>query len=105
MQIVYPNLGLKKSEVPKVSLFFPFYVVKIYYNFYLFLKHLILGPWSGENEFYYDPLYFSQYSYVPMTEAQLPPMPSARKRPRTDVTFINSRLIYFLFKKLIILIL
>lgn len=55
-----------------------------------FLKHLILGPWSGDNELYYDPLYFSQYSYIPMTEAQLPPMPSARKRPRTDATFINS---------------
>lgn len=53
-------------------------------------KNLILGPWSGENEIYHDPLYFGQYSYIPMTEAQLPPMPSARKRPRTDVTFINS---------------
>ncbi|XP_060850449.1 helicase domino isoform X3 [Rhopalosiphum padi] len=69
-QIVYPNLGSKKSDVP---------------------KNLILGPWSGENEIYHDPLYFSQYSYIPMTEAQLPPMPSARKRPRTDVTFINNR--------------
>ncbi|XP_027842625.2 helicase domino isoform X2 [Aphis gossypii] len=69
-QIVYPNLGSKKSDVP---------------------KNLILGPWSGESEIYHDPLYFSQYSYIPMTEAQLPPMPSARKRPRTDVTFINNR--------------
>ncbi|XP_025417913.1 helicase domino isoform X3 [Sipha flava] len=69
-QIVYPNLGSKKSDVP---------------------KHLIIGPWSGETEFYHDPLYFNQYSNIPMTEAQLPPLPSARKRPRTDATFINNR--------------
>ncbi|VVC26634.1 Hypothetical protein CINCED_3A009626 [Cinara cedri] len=69
-QMVFPNLGSKKSDVP---------------------KHLILGPWSGENELYHDPLYFNRYSYMPMTEAQLPPMPSARKRPRTEVTFINNR--------------
>lgn len=65
----------------------------MYNNFNPFLKHLILGPWSGESELYYDPIYISQYSYLPMTEAQLPPMPSARKRPRTDVTFINSMLL------------
>lgn len=37
-----------------------------------------------------------------MSEAQLPPMPSARKRPRTDVTFINSmydKLIFNLIDK------
>ncbi|XP_050430386.1 helicase domino isoform X2 [Adelges cooleyi] len=68
-QIVYPNLGSKKSDVP---------------------KNLILGPWSGD-ELYHDQLYFNQYSHVPMTEAQLPPVPSARKRPRTDVAFINNR--------------
>lgn len=66
------------------------YLKKTYNNFIKFLKRLILGPWSGENDLYYDPLYFNQYSYIPMTEAQLPPMPSARKRPRTDVTFVNS---------------
>lgn len=66
------------------------------YNSFNPLKHLIIGPWSEENELYHDPLYFSQYSYIPMTEAQLPPMPSTRKRPRTDVTFINSMFIIFL---------
>ncbi|XP_050535331.1 helicase domino isoform X2 [Daktulosphaira vitifoliae] len=69
-QIIYPNHGSKKSDVP---------------------KQLIIGPWSFENEFYHDPLYFNQYCYSPMTEAQLPPLPSSRKRPRTDATFISNR--------------
>lgn len=72
----------------------------MYNNFNSSLKHLILGPWSGESEVYYDPLYFSQYSFVPMTDAQLPPMPSARKRPRTEATFITSMQFCFKINKL-----
>lgn len=39
-----------------------------------------------------------------MTEAQLPPMQSTRKRPRTDATFINSMQFTFIDCNFILLI-